>query len=129
MEIFDFDYHSPRTEYPASGDTVQLGRSYSFTSLPVAPDQRVITLDFAGMFNYWDRVANAPDLVRNPKLNFARLEQFYLRHRQAVRFQYDHPQYGPLVVTFRDPLKTPKKVDGNKAGLLEAFSLVLLEHP
>jgi hypothetical protein len=128
MELFDFDFHSPTTEYPQSGDSVQLGRSYTFTSAPVAPDQRTITLNFAGMINYWDLVNNAPDVTTNPKRNFYRLEQFYLFHRMAKRFNYEHPQYGMLVCTFKEPLKTPKKVDG-QSGWLEAFSVVLLEHP
>ena len=128
METFDFDYHTPTTEYPESGTRVQLGRSYVYTSNSPAPDQRTITLSFEGMFNYWNIVANAPDVTRNPKLNFYRFEAFYNRHKRGTPFLYEHPQYGVLTVTFKDPLKTPKVIAGGN-GMLESFSVTLLEHP
>lgn len=128
MEEFDFDFHMPTTAYPESGERMQLGNSYMYTAAPVAPDQRVITLYFSYMRNYWHAALNAPDVLVDPRNNFYRLEQFYQRHRMWKRFLYTHPQYGPLTVTFNTPLKTPKVKEGG-LGIVEAFSLELLEHP
>lgn len=52
METFDFPYHRQRTEYPQSGNRIQLGNGYVFTSPPNAPDLRTFTLSFPTMFYY-----------------------------------------------------------------------------
>lgn len=127
MEEFDFDYHFPTTEYPDSGDRLQLGNSYVYIAAPTAPDQRVLRLSFPGMRNYWDSVLAAPDITTDPKNNFYRLEKFFQRHRLWKKFTYTHPQYGVLTVTFNKPLKTPKAKAG-LPGYLEGFEIELLEH-
>ena len=80
------------------------------------------------MFNFCDPYTGAPDVARLPKLNFYRLEQFYLAHKLWRSFNYNHPQYGMLVVKFNKPLETPKYVEG-QPGALESFSVELLEIP
>lgn len=52
METFNFPYHRQRTEYPQSGNRIQLGNGYVFTSPPNAPDLRTFTLSFPTMFYY-----------------------------------------------------------------------------
>ena len=128
METFDFDYHSTSVQYPESGDRLQLGKSYLFTSSPTAPDQRLLTLYFPGMRNYVGATTGTPDLTTEPKLNFYRLEQFYLQHKLWKSFEYTHVQYGLLVCKFNKPLVTPKRVEGIP-GLLEGFSLEFIEIP
>lgn len=128
MEEFDFDYHACTAQYPESGDRVQLGGSYSFSSAPTAPDQRILTLHFDGMVNYWDAVGGVPDTATNPKRNFYRLELFYKRHRLWKSFNYRHAQYGILVVKFNKPLSTPKP-SGDRQSTTDGFTLELLEIP
>ncbi len=128
MEEFDFDYHIPTTEYPESGDRLQFGGSYTFSSAPTSPDQRIITLHFQEMRNYVDKTTGVVDVLTNPKSNFYRLELFYQRHRLWKSFNYRHPQYGMLVVRFSKPLKTPKKQEGFN-GILEGFTVELMEQP
>lgn len=128
MEEFDFDYHFCTTEYPQTGDRLQLGNSYVSTSGPTAPDQRIITLHFEGMNMYVDRTTGLPDTTTDPKLNFYRLELFYQRHKTWKSFNYFHVMYGMLVCKFNSPLKTPKPVRGTH-GLLDGFTIDLLEIP
>ena len=129
MEDFDFHYHMPTTRYPESGSRMQLGNSYVFTSDAVAPDQRIITLHFDAMFNYWDSAIGAPDVTKNPTINFYRLELFYQRHRLSKSFNYTHPQYGLLVCKFNKPLETPKPSTDGVRGKLQGFSVELMEIP
>lgn len=128
MEEFDFDFHKWNTDYPESGVRLQLGNSYTFTSEPVAPDQRIITLSFATMRYYVDPITGVPDVTTNPKINFYRLEQFYQRHRLWKSFNYRHAMYGMLVCKFNKPLKTPKGIEG-EPGKTEGFTLELMEMP
>lgn len=128
METFDFDYHTPITRYPESGNRLQLGGSYMFSSEPTSPDQRVIVLHFAGMRNFCHPVTGVPDLTKMPAINFYRLEKFYQDHKLWRDFNYTHPQYGLLVVKFNKPLETPKAIPGLR-GWVEAFSVELLEQP
>lgn len=127
MEVFDFDYHKSTTAYPEQ-PRIQLGKSWVFSPQPSAPDQRVITLYFNGMYYYCDPITGVPNDSVNPKLNFWRLEKFYQYHGTWRDFSYVHPVYGALVCKFNKPLQTPKPVD-NVAGLLEAFSVEFLEIP
>lgn len=128
MAEFDFDYHDPTTEYPETGTRLSLGGSYSFASSPTSPPQRLVTLRFQEMRNYWDRGANSPDVVTNPKINFYRLEAFYKEHELWKTFDYRHPQYGLMKCRFNKPLKTPGKVQG-MAGVVEGFTVELIEQP
>lgn len=128
MAEFDFDYHKTTTAYPESGTRLQLGKSYTFASEPTYPDQRVLTLHFPGMFYFCHPTTGVPDLTRNPKVNFGRLEAFYKEHRLWKDFDYTHPIYGLLRCKFNKPLQTPKPID-NRPGELEGFTVELLEMP
>lgn len=126
METFDFPYHRQRTEYPQSGNRIQLGNGYVFTSPPNAPDIRTFTLSFPTMFYYVNETDNALDKIKNPKYNMAVLEDFYNRHKLHKPFVYPHPVYGNIEVRFMDPLKIPEGiVNGN--GALEDFNITLIE--
>lgn len=137
MELFDFPYHTPTTQYPESGDRLQLGGGYMFTAAPTAPDQRIITLNFeaGAMRNYWNpgsvgppEVPAGPDITTNATRNFYALEKFYQDHRMHLSFEYEHPQYGLLVVKFNKPLATPKAIPG-RFGEVEGFTVELIEQP
>lgn len=130
MEEFDFDYHTLSTQYPENAFVLQLGGGYTFTASPSAPDQRVLTLAFNSgvMRNYWNAIDGTPDTTTDPKLNFYRLEEFYQRHGIWKSFNYEHPQYGMLVVKFSKPLITPKALP-QESGRVEGFSLEFREQP
>lgn len=125
MDTFDFPYHTVRTQYPNSGDSMVLGKSYEFTSKPKAPDQRLFILSFPGMklFVNTDGTINTTTL---PKLNYRVLEQFYEAHRQWDTFIYPHPYLGNINVRFATPLNGPNPIPkGN--GALEGFEIQLKE--
>ena len=127
MDLFDFDFHNFETEYPDSGNRMQLGNSYTFSSSPVAPDQRIITLSFKGMLSYHN-ADGSPDPDKNPRVNIWRLEQFYLANKLWRPFNYKHARYGVLVVKFNKPFKVPKMVEG-EIGLTESFTVEFQEQP
>lgn len=124
MEEFNFDYHSPQTEYPDNGNRGTLGNSYEFTVRPVAPPQRTITLHFEQM-TVFGNADGSPNYTQNIAINFNALEKFYQEHQLWKTFLYTHPIYGPLNVRFAEPLKTPKVTK----GYTEAFSVKLRELP
>lgn len=128
MAVFDFDFHTVTTDYPETGDRLQLGNSYIFSSGPTAPDQRILTLHFAAMRNFVHPVTGVPDAAIQPSINFYRLELFYQEHKLFKTFDYTHVMYGLLKCKFNKPLKTPKPVEGTP-GLLEGFTLEFVEIP
>lgn len=125
MQTFDFPYHTFRTEYPESGNRVQLGGNYIFTAPPNGPDLRRITLKFETMF-YYVTSSDAIDTTKNPKLNMAVLEAFYNEHKLHKSFLYPHPVYGNMEVKFMSPLKIPEGIKGGN-GALGDFEVDLIE--
>lgn len=125
MQTFDFPYHRFRTEYPESGNRVQLGGNYIFTAPPNGPDLRRVTLSFQTM-KYYLTPAGSIDRTANPKLNMAKLEDFYNAHKLHKSFIYPHPVYGNMEVKFFSPLKIPNGIIGGN-GALEDFEVELLE--
>ena len=126
LEVFDFPYHTFKTDNPP-GVTVKLGGSYTFSTPPSDPDQRLITLSFSGMAYYLNEGGQV-DATIKPKLNMFNLTQFYLRHKLYKSFQYTHPVHGTLVVKFNKPLSEETVIPGG-FGVVKDFSIELLEIP
>ena len=125
MKTFDFPYHKFRTEYPESGNRVQLGGNYIFTAPPNGPDLRRFTLSFETM-KYYQEPNGTISLTKNPKINMAVLEAFYNAHKLHKSFLYPHPVYGNIEVKFMSPLKIPNGIAGG-GGALESFEIDLIE--
>lgn len=125
MQLFDFPYHKFRTEYPESGNRVQLGGNYVFTAPPNGPDLRRITLKFETMKYYLD-IDGGIDLSPTPQINMAVLEAFYNFHKLHKSFIYPHPVYGNMEVKFFSPLKIPEGIT-NGGGALGDFEIELVE--
>jgi hypothetical protein len=125
MQTFDFPYHTFRTEYPESGNRVQLGGNYVFTAPPNGPDLRRFTLKFKTMF-YYLYPNGTIDTTKNPQYNMAVLEAFYNAHKLHRSFLYPHPVYGNVEVKFMSPLKIPEGIEGGN-GALGDFEIDLIE--
>lgn len=126
METFNFPYHRFRTEYPESGNRVQLGNSYLFTAPPSGPDMRKFILTFPAMRYYTLTDGLTIDLSASPTQNMAVLEAFYNNHKLHKSFLYPHPVYGNKEVKFYSPLKIPEGTRGGN-GLIEDIQIELLE--
>jgi hypothetical protein len=125
MQTFDFPYHTFRTEYPESGNRVQLGGNYIFTAPPNGPDLRRFTLKFETMV-YYVYPDGSIDEMKNPSINMGKLEAFYNAHKLHRSFLYPHPVYGNLEVKFMSPLKIPEGIKGGN-GALNDFEIDLIE--
>lgn len=125
MQTFDFPYHTFRTEYPESGNRVQLGGNYVFSAPPNGPDLRRFTLKFETMF-YYLYSNGTIDAMKNPQYNMAVLEAFYNHHKLHKSFLYPHPVYGNIEVKFMSPLKIPEGIKGGN-GALTDFEIELIE--
>jgi hypothetical protein len=126
METFDFPYFTWTTEYPESSAKVQFGRGYEFASKPRGPDQVKYTLHFKTMMFFTDEVGRVVTGVQ-PKINVARLEEFYQKHRLFEKFILPIPGKGLLTVRFSKPLKYRVAENGN--GTVESFELEVLTQP
>jgi hypothetical protein len=62
-----------------------------------------------------------------PKINVARLEEFYQKHRLFEKFILPIPGKGLLTVRFSKPLKYRVAENGN--GTVESFELEVLTQP
>jgi hypothetical protein len=128
MQTFPMTHYKFDTKYPDSSAHVQLGRSWTFTAAPSAPDQRTFTLSFTGM-KYYQNTDGTLDSTTNASVNnVAVLEAFYQSVQTWDKFQLNHPVYGTVVVQFQKPLVIPKGVSGG-FGTLEDFTIDLLEQP
>lgn len=127
MAVFSFPYHTYSTEYPESGYRMKFGNAYDYATEPTGPDQRIITLNFATM-KFYEAPGGGIDRTREPAINMALLEDFYLEHRLWKSFTYNHPIYGAMQVKFNKPLKVPEGIQQGD-GALKAFSIELIEQP
>jgi hypothetical protein len=125
METFSFPNHVVKVQYPDSGDSMTLGKSYEFTSKPNAPDQRIFILSFAGMMLYLD-AEGAIDASKNAAINYRAVELFYEAHRKWKTFIYPHPYLGNINVRFNTPLNPPDPIPGGN-GALGGFEIQLKE--
>ena len=126
LEIFDFPYHLAKTDNP-SGVSIKLGGSYTFSTPPTDPDQRIFTLAFKGMKYFTDEDGDLTD-VTFPQLNMFTLTKFYQRHKMFKSFRYTHPVHGELEVKFNKPLVEEYPETGG-FGVVKDFSIELLEIP
>lgn len=127
LEVFNYPYHTVKTENPESGLRIQLGKSYVFTAPPTDPDQRKITLNMKGMQYFTDIDGELDDSVKATR-NMFNLIKFYQRHKMYKSFQYNHPVHGVLVVKFNQPLVEEEPVPGG-SGVVKDFSIELIEIP
>lgn len=127
MAVFPALYFSFATKHPSSGSRMEMSRSYVYTTESDAPDQRAFVLTLTGM-QYFLTTGGAIDLTPSPERNMAVLEAFYVTHRLAKSFDFDHPVYGTLTCKFNKPLEIPDGIPGGN-GVLEAFSVELIEIP
>lgn len=118
MQLFTHNIFGYQTEYPQSGQRIQLGNSYQFDVASPAPDQRIFRLTFSGM-HYG---------ATHQALNMTTLEAFYLAHKLDKEFNFDHPNYGRVVCKFNEPLKIPRVKPGGY-GILDDFEISLIEIP
>ena len=126
MAKFNFPYHTFSTEYPESSFRAQLGGGYQFSAPPSAPDQRIIKLKFPAMRYYMKGMSIDRD--REPLLNLALMVDFYELHRMHATFEYDHPVYGTMMVSFNKPLKVPEGTKGGD-GIVEGIEIEFIERP
>lgn len=125
MAIFDFPYHKVSTENPDSSFRLKLGGSYQYSAPPVAPDQRIFKLKFAAL-RYFTLPNGMIDRTIEPKVNLARLEDFYAIHKLYAAFTYPHPVYGNIVCSFSKPLNIPEI---GHFGVVENIDIELVERP
>lgn len=123
---FDFPMHSVTTRNPESGFRGQFGNSYSFTSEPTAPDQRVFGLKFPALKYYF--TDNVIDASVNPQRNMKAMIDFYQTHKLHTSFHYDHPVYGQLEVRFNKPFEEPEVALGS-GGVCLNVEVELVEIP
>jgi hypothetical protein len=62
-----------------------------------------------------------------PKINIARLEEFYLKHKLFEKFILPLPGKGLLTVRFSKPLRYRVAENGN--GTVEAFEMEVTTQP
>ncbi len=126
MATFDFPYHKFSTEYPESSFRLKLGGSYQFSAPPVAPDQRIFKLRFKAL-NYFftNGVINK---TIHPERNLARLDEFYRLHKLHATFDYPHPVYGTVTVSFNKPFMIPEGTEGGQ-GVYENIEVEFIERP
>lgn len=127
LETFNFPYHQTETENPESGFRVQLGGSYTFTTPPSDPDQRMFTLTMSGM-QFFLNSSDELDETINPTRNMYNLIKFYQRHKLYKSFHYTHPVHGLMEVKFNKPLKE-SAADRGGFGVIKDFAIELIEIP
>ncbi len=125
LETFNFPYHVVETTNPESGYRGQLGGSYTFTSPPTDPDQRVFNLSFPVMKFFVDSLG-VPDALISPEVNMMALIRFYQTHKLHQSFIYNHPVHGQLEVKFNKPLVEPAGIPAG-GGAVEKFTVELIE--
>lgn len=127
MAVFPATYFTSTTKYPESGNRITLANSYTFTSGPTAPDQRIFTVKVQAM-QYFLTAGGVLDLTPEVGRNLAVLEAFYNVHKLHVIFDFTHPVYGVVKVKFNRPLEIPEGIKGGN-GMVEDFDVELLEQP
>ena len=127
MDTFDFPFHKTRTQYPNSGDSMQLGNSYESVTKPSAPDQRLFVLNFAAMRYFHNSDGSVNNSV-SPQVNYKKFQEFYEAHKLWDAFIYPHPVHGNLVVRFATPLADPEGLTGGD-GVTGPFEIQLREQP
>lgn len=126
MARFNFPFHTFETKYPASGTQIQMGKSYTYTAPPEAPDQRKFTLKFRAL-RYFVRNGQIDPTVE-AEINLAALDNFYQLHKMHATFTYPHPVYGDLACRFSKPLEIPSGTAGGN-GVVENIEVELVEVP
>jgi hypothetical protein len=126
METFDFPLFTWTVRYPESSSKVKFGRGYEFASKPKGPDQVTYILHFKTM-KFFESAPGVVSTTVQPKINIARLEEFYLRHKLYEKFILPLPGKGNLTVRFAKPLDY--KVAENGQGTVDSFQLEFLTQP
>lgn len=127
LKVFPAVYFSYSTDYPETGDRIQLGNSYQFDAPSPAPDQRIFRLTLKGM-TYFLNPNGTINRTTTPGRNLAGLEDFYIEHKRAKEFQLNHPVYGAVTCKFNLPLRIPDPIpEGN--GVFPDFQVELIEIP
>ncbi len=126
METYNFPLFSWTTRYPESSAKVQFGRGYEFASQPRGPDQVIYVLNYATMVFYLNTDGTL-NKTRNPPINMALLEDFYIKHRLFEKFIFPHPAKGNLTCRFNKPLEFTIAKGG--LGTVEPFSVELRTQP
>lgn len=127
METFPCTAFTFSTKYPESGTRMDLGNSYDFVVGSPAPDQRIFMLTLPGL-GYFVGGGGAISRSVDPWRNMAVLDDFYLDHKLAKSFFFDHPVYGQLVCRFNSPLEIPEGIPGG-TGVLNVVQVQLVEVP
>jgi hypothetical protein len=128
LQLFNFPLHSVSSRYPGNGLTVQMGGSYTFSTKPSGPPQRMFTLRFMGMKWYWNADGSL-DIYTNQPQNMGALDAFYMGAQLWQPFRYLHPVYGLLIVRFAKPLELPETHQGSPNDVLMTLSIELIEQP
>lgn len=76
---------------------------------------------------FYESAPGVVDATIMPRINIARLENFYLKHKMFEKFVVNIPGKGNLTMRFAKPLEY--KVAKNGQGTVEAFQLELLSQP
>lgn len=126
MRKFTFDKYVLEVKYPESSGRVRYGAGYTFATRPRGPDQVEYLLHFSAMWFYF-LPDGTQDTTKQPSINMALLEQFYIEHRLYEKFIFLHPSLGPQVVRFDQPLEYKILENGN--GQVEPFTISLVVQP
>lgn len=127
LKVFPAVYFSYSTDYPETGQRIQLGNSYQFDTSPSAPDQRIFRLNLKGMA-YFLNANGTINRTIQPGRNMAGLEDFYIEHKRAKEFLLNHPVYGQVTCKFNVPLRIPEPLPGG-SGVFPDFQVELIEIP
>ena len=117
LALFPSNYHLVRHVYPA-GDQQQFGNGYQYAVKPLLPLQRTFILKFPTLV--WGSSDTSQDMQT--------LVNFYELHELWDRFNYNHPQYGMLIVRFAKSLEIPESIPGG-SGATQPFEIHLIEQP
>jgi hypothetical protein len=126
METFDWPLFTWTVRYPESSSKVKFGRGYEFASKPKGPDQVTYILHFKTM-KFFESSPGVVSTTVMPKINIARLEEFYNRVKLYEKFILPIPGKGNLTVRLVKPLEYKVVEDGQ--GTVEPFQLEFLTQP
>lgn len=128
METFDFPMHVYELNYVENQFRANLGGNWQWVAAPDVPEQRIFKLSFVAMKWVFDPDTLTINRVLEPKVNIAKLEDFYKAHLLHETFVYPSTYHGDVIVRFNRPFVLPKGLKGAN-GTTQGFEIELIEVP
>lgn len=126
LNFDNFMNHRRSFDYISNVVKIDLGGGYSYTSKPISPQLRKLTLSFQGFKYYFNSDGTLDYETNKNKNNIGALCQFYESVNEYQTFIYNDVQFGAMAVRFAEPIKIPSPiVRGN--GAVEPFTITLQE--